>query len=141
MNQHHETTTPPLLSLSGPAQIAEALELFISPRDRACGAVLVLLCDDQRHVIQPILVEDLRSMPRAERPQMLRHLAEVMQGSAPDTCALVAIARPGPAAPTPTDEMWRREIVEAFEGRVNLLDVQLVTAFGSQTLSQSDLAA
>lgn len=121
----------PTIPLTDPDHIADVLDIFVALRDRWTGSVLVLVCDDQRRPVQPIIIGDIdRTRPAALLPA-LRRMAETIAAGNPKATVLCAVARRGPLRPTTTDHRWHRQFEAAFAGPVVLLGVHLITLDGS----------
>lgn len=123
----------PRRPVTDPEITADLLDLFIGDRDRAVGAVGVLLCQREGRLLQPVVVEtpELR-MGAAERRRGFDALCEAFghlgEPGASDLGLLVAIARPGPPLVTPTDLGWRDTAYRSCqESGLALLGVWLVT--------------
>lgn len=127
----------PDLPVVGERHIADLLDLMMSPRARMNGALLVLVCDEQRRPMQPILIEDDNGeVPRPPYvTEPLRNMAGGISRSLPGATALVAIGREGSLSPSVMDRAWHRSIREAFAGQVELIGVYLTTPRGCQPLS------
>ena len=117
------------------------LDLFVDLQARASGSLLALLCDDQRRPIQPILIDSIDQRRPHRARQFLTRLADTVADSEAVSSVLCAIARRDGLQATKYDRRWRREIEEAFEGRVELLGVHLITFDGSVPIGALDEAA
>ena len=123
----------PRRPVTDPAITADLLDLFVGDRDRADGALGILLCGREGRLLQPVVVEtpELR-MGAAERRRgfdalcgAFGHLGEP---GASGLGLLVAVARPGRPAVTPTDLGWRDTAYRSCqESGLALLGVWLVT--------------
>ena len=116
---------------------ADLLDLIVGDRDRAVGALGILLCGRDERLLQPVVVEapDLHASA-AERRQgfdnlcaAFCHLSEPGADSGDSGLGmLVALARPGPPLATPGDLRWRDTAVQScLDHGVALLGVWLVT--------------
>ena len=95
------------------------------------GALVVLLCEANRRIVQPILVDEIDLDPPADSDVMLNNLVVAILGACAESCVLVALARPGPLRVGARDAAWARFIEEACSDRLPLLGVHLVTPRGS----------
>jgi hypothetical protein len=127
----------PRRPVTDPAITADLLDLVIGDRDRAAGALGILLCGRDDRLLQPIVVEapDLRA-GAAERRRgfdgicgALGHLSEAGgDGVVLRPKLLVAVARPGPGLATAADRRWRDTAEQSCRDYgVGLLGVWLVT--------------
>jgi hypothetical protein len=127
----------PDLPVEGERHIADILDLMVGDRARRNGALLILMCDEQRRPLQPILIEDLDA--DAPRPLMLdeglRTVAAGIAELAPRCSALVALARDGSLQVSVMDRAWFDAIKRAFSGEVELIGVHLITPRGSTSLT------
>jgi hypothetical protein len=127
----------PQRPVTDPEITADLLDLIVGDRDRAVGALGILLCSRDARLLQPVVVEAPdREASSAERRQgfdNLRaafcHLTEPSADSGDSGLGmLVALARPGPALATPGDLRWRDTAVQSgLDYGVTLLGVWLVT--------------
>ncbi len=111
--------------------IADVLDLFVSMKVRYEGGLMVIVCDEQRRILQPILVEEIDLDPPADTGLIVNNLVAAILGACPEACVLVALARPGPLRIGARDQAWARFIEEACGNRLPLLGVHLVTPRGS----------
>ena len=95
------------------------------------GALVVLLCEANRRIVQPILVDEIDLDPPADSDVMLNNLVVAILGACAESCVLVALARPGPLRVGARDAAWARFIEEACGDHLPLLGVHLVTPRGS----------
>ena len=127
----------PQRPVTDPAITADLLDLIVTDRDRAAGALGILLCGRDDRLLQPVVVEapDL-SAHAAERRRgfdnicaALGHLGERgPDGRVAGLGLLVALARPGPPLATAGDLRWRDTAQQSCRDHgVGLLGVWLVT--------------
>jgi hypothetical protein len=127
----------PHRAVTDPAITADLLDLIVTDRDRATGALGLLLCGRGDRLLQPVVVEapDLHA-DAAERRRAFDtvcaafgHLGEPgAEGRGARLGLLVALARPGPPLPTPGDLRWRDTAYRSCRDHgVGLLGVWLVT--------------
>ena len=123
--------------MTDPAITADLLDLVVGDRDRALGALGILLCGRDDRLLQPMVIEapDLHASA-AERRQgfdnlcaALCHLGEPGdKGQGSGLGMLVALARPGPPLATAGDIRWRDTAVQSCRDYgVGLLGMWLVT--------------
>jgi hypothetical protein len=127
----------PRRPVTDPEITADLLDLVVGDRDRAVGALGILLCRRDRRLLQPVVVEapDLEASAAERRRGFdslcaaFCHLGEPSAASAdPGLGMLVALARPGPAVATAGDLRWRDTAVQSgLDHGVALLGVWLVT--------------
>jgi hypothetical protein len=131
----------PQRPVTDPTITADLLDLVVTERDRAAGALGVLLCGRDERLLQPLVVE----MPgyrlsAAERRRgfdnicaAFCHLGEPtaggeVDGGNADLGILVALARSGAPVVTSGDQRWRGTAEQSCERYgVALLGVWLVT--------------
>jgi hypothetical protein len=132
----------PTKPLTDPDHIADVLDIFVGPRDRMVGSLLILICDEQRRPLQPMIINDIDARRAGgEHPPLVRIAEEVAQFK-PDATVLCAVARRGRTRVTKTDQLWARSLDRAFAGRLELLGVHLITLDGTVPIpAQSDEAA
>jgi hypothetical protein len=116
---------------------ADLLDLLVGERDRAVGALGILLCGPGDRLLQPIVVEAPdRSADASERRQGFDNICSALcqldqpgDGQAGSGLGmLVALARPGPPMAGPADLDWRDTVVRSCaDYGVRLLGVWLVT--------------
>lgn len=120
----------PSIPLTDPDHIADVLDIFVSLEARHCGALVVIICDEQRRPLQPVQIDDMPACPAADALTLLTHLARVV-GEVPGGSALFGIARLRKHRVTANDQAWRHAIETAFDGHAAVLGVHVVTASGS----------
>ena len=127
----------PRRAVTDPEITADLLDLIVGDRDRAVGALGILLCSRDERLLQPVVVEapDLQASA-AERRQGFDNLCDAfchLSESGADSGdaglgMLVAVARPGAALATAEDLRWRDTAVQScLDYGVALLGVWLVT--------------
>lgn len=127
----------PQRPVTDPAITADLLDLIVTDRDRAAGALAVLLCGRDDRLLQPIVVEAPKLQADAEERRQgfdnicaaLGHLGEPgAEGGTSGFGLLVALARPGPPLATAGDLGWRDTAQQSCRDYgVGLLGVWLVT--------------
>ncbi len=130
----------PTLPLTDADHIANVLDLFVDARARHAGALLILICDDKRRPVQPVVIDDVDASALSESLQPLRHLASSIAHAASGACVMCAVARPGSLRVSANDQRWRRRLEEAFAGSVEVLGVHLVTTEGSRPIMDRSAA-
>lgn len=120
----------PSIPLTDPTHIADVLDIFVSLRARHRGALVVIICDEERRPVQPIEIDGVPTSPPAEATRFLGHLASTI-GDRPGWGALFAIARHRALQVTANDQAWRQAIETAFGGHAEVLGVHVVTRDGS----------
>ncbi len=128
------------IPLTDSTLIADVLDLFVSMQDRLDGALLLLLCDEERRILQPIMVHEIEVAPPPDTVEMLTNLMNSVQHAFPGATALMAVARPGRLRVFPGDDRWARSIEQAASGRVPLIGVHLITPTGSLPISEPEAA-
>ena len=129
------------IPLTDPTHVADVLDVFVDLQSRAAGSLLILICDDQRRPVQPILIESIDARRPQRARQFLAHLADMLDGSDTRPAVLCAIARRDGLRVTKHDSRWKRALEDAFEGRVDLLGVHLITFEGSVPIGELGAAA
>lgn len=132
----------PTIPLIDPDHIADVLDIFVSPSDRNAGSLLILICDEQRRPVQPVVINDIDAgRPGGDRVPLER-IARQIADLIPDATVLCAIARTGHTRVTKTDRRWAHTLERAFAGHLELLGVHLITLDGTQQIiTESDEAA
>ena len=129
------------MSLTDPDHICDVLDVFVDLRARNAGSLLVLICDEQRRPVQPVLLEQVDRTPPPDARPMLEHLAVTIEQANPDATVLCAVARRDPLEVTTSDHEWRTCIEQAFAGHVEVIGVHLITIDGSMPIADRDAAA
>lgn len=132
----------PTIPLTDPSHIADVLDIFVGIQDRMTGSLLILICDEQRLPVQPVMINDIYAgSPNFDH----RPFADIADGVAdvrPGATILCAIARRGPTHVTANDRRWARMLERAFADRLELIGVHLVTLDGTVPISvRADEAA
>jgi hypothetical protein len=132
----------PTIPLTDPEHIADVLDIFVGVRDRTVGSLLILICDELRRPMQPVIIHDIHARDAGGDHQHLAHLAEHLANLKPDATVLCAVARQGRTRVTRTDRLWARSLGRAFAGRLELLGVHVITLDGTVPIpAQTDEAA
>lgn len=125
----------PTIPLTDSDHIADVLDIFVGHRDRMVGSLLILVCDEQRRPVQPVIINDIGSGQPEEDPLPLARIARTVADGMPDATVLCAIARTGRARVTRTDRRWAGMLEHAFAGRLELIGIHLITLEGSVPIS------
>jgi hypothetical protein len=128
------------LPLDNSHLIADVLDLFVSMKVRYEGALMVLVCDERRRLLQSILVEEIELDPPPDTDVMVGNLVTAVLAACADSSILVALARPGPLRVGARDRAWIGYIAAACEDRLPLLGVHLATPRGSLPIADSRTA-
>jgi hypothetical protein len=131
MNFENLPTHWPTIPLTDPDHIADVLDIFIGTRDRMLGSLLILICDEQRRPVQPLIINDIDEGAPGGAHLPLGQIAQQVAELRPDATVMCAIARRGRTRATKTDLRWARALAEAFAGHLELLGVHLVTLDGT----------
>jgi hypothetical protein len=131
----------PDLPLDDARLVEDVLDLFVSMQVRHDGGLLFLVCDEQRRLLQPILVDEIEMSPPEDTALMLDNLVTAIVGARADLSVLVAIARPGRLRIFPCDDAWAGHVVGACADRLPVLGVHLVTPRGSLRIPAEPVAA
>ena len=129
------------LPLDDDRLVRDVLDLFVSMKARYHGALVVLMCNANRRIVQPIQVDEIELNPPADTDVMLNNLVVAILGASAESCVLVALARPGPLRVGARDEAWARFIEGACRDRLPLIGVHLVTPRGSLPMSAAQSVA
>lgn len=101
-------------SLADPALAQTLLDLFVTERDRAAGALAALLCSAEGQLLQPVLLTDLDlGAPPRDRRLVLDCLGAWCRAD-PGGEALpvvVALVHPEPHV-TDQDRSWHQSVIE-----------------------------
>ncbi len=120
---------------------ADVLDLFVGLQARLDGALMVLLCDEQYRLLQPIQIDGIELYPPADTPQMLDNLVTALADAYPGASALMAVARPGALRIRTGDEQWAQQLTRACQDRVRLLGIHVVTPDGSREVPPPSMVA
>lgn len=125
----------PARPLTGPALVADVLDLLVSPVARRRAALCLLLCDDADRLLVPIAIDELESeqTPR-QRADLVATVLDLSARTAPAGALLAAVVRPGGLSASDDDQSWAEAVATAAGGRTRLLGVHLVTPDGSRPL-------
>lgn len=125
MSFHDLPADWPNRPVTDPDLFTDVIDLCVSERDRATGALYALLCDVDGHLVQPIAVAAGRRVRHpgddAERLALLDPFAAVLASQAPAGGLVVALARRGAAEATPADRLWHesaRQVCRHHEVRL-----------------------
>ena len=131
----------PTLPLTDPAHVADVLDVFVDLQARASGSLLLLLCDDLRRPIQPILIDsiDERRPHRAGGSSPAWPTRWQAARRSPRFCARSPVAMV--CRPRSTTDAGDESSRKHSRGRVELLGVHLVTFDGSVPIGAVDEAA
>lgn len=129
------------LPLTDPDHITDVLDLFVSMEARFDGAILLLVCDEDRRPIQPIQIDDVNSVEPEQMRELLPGLAATIADANPAATVLIAIARDGSLSIRRSDQLWSECLHDAFSGQLPVIGIHLVTPDGSRPLPRSEQAA
>lgn len=131
----------PTLPLDDPDHVGDVLDIFVDLRARSVGSLLVLICDERRRPVQPVLIEQIDPTPPPDAAAMLEHIAVTIGQANPDATVLCAVARRDGLDVTIGDHAWRECIEQAFAERLQVLGVHLITVDGSMPIPDQGAAA
>lgn len=118
--------------LDDPAITADVLDLFVFNEDRVKGALVVLVCDGDGRLVQPVVIGDLpASLSRTEKAQTMDNLALMVLNAGADAggSMLLAVARESGIYVTDNDREWHEALLRACRrSGVRLLGMWIVTA-------------
>lgn len=123
------------IPLTDPHHIADVLDIFVGQRDRMVGSLLILICDEARRPVQPLIINDIEAGGPGGDHDALARLALHVADLKPDATVLCAIARQGRTRVTKTDQRWANALERAFAGHLDLFGVHLVTLDGTVPIS------
>jgi hypothetical protein len=125
MSFHDLPADWPTRPVTDPDLFTDVIDLCVSERDRATGALYALLCDVDGHLVQPIAVPPGRRVRHPgddeDRLALLDPFAAVLASQAPAGGLVVALARRGPVEATPADRLWHesaRQVCRRHEVRL-----------------------
>lgn len=120
--------------IADPDLLADVLDLAVSEQSRRTGGLMLLFCDTDMRLVQPVELTDPATAPTgvAERAAMLSMLVAAQADERPDGSLLVAMGRPGGLSATNDDQRWAAAIADAARGRLALLGVHIVTDDGNR---------
>lgn len=119
--------------ITDPSLLTDVLDLVVSDRSRARGALYLLLCDTDDRLVLPVCIDDIADAGGPEqRVELLRPMLSMIAQMEPTGGVLVAIARPGGLSATGDDRGWADALRAATGGQMRLLGVHVVTADGSR---------
>ena len=125
----------PTIPLTDPDHIADVLDIFVSPSDRRAGSLLILICDEQRRPVQPVVINDIDAGHHWDDHVPLERIARQVAELKPDATVLCAVARTGHTRVTTTDRRWAHTLERAFAGHLELLGIHLITLDGTQPIT------
>ena len=128
------------IPLTDPDHIANVLDLFVSLEARRNGCLLMLICDEERLPVQPVLIDHMPACPPADALPFLAQLGATI-GERPGAGVLVAIGRQRKLRVTANDLAWRATIERAFSGHVEVLGVHVITYDGTLPVLPPEVAA
>jgi hypothetical protein len=131
----------PQRPMTDPALFDDVVDLVVAERDRARGALYVLLCDEEGRLLRPCAVTDLRP-GREPDPRVIEPFAKGLVGLCPEGGLVVVVARCGVPTPQDTDVRWMRA-AEAVCNRwgARFLAAAVATASGVLRLTVLDQQA
>lgn len=125
----------PTIPLTDPDHIADVLDIFVSPSDRRAGSLLILICDEERRPVQPVVINDIDAGRPWGDHVPLERIARQVADLKPDATVLCAVARTGHTRVTKTDRRWAQTLERAFAGHLELLGIHLITLDGTQRIT------
>ena len=125
----------PTIPLTDPDHIADVLDIFVSPSDRRAGSLLILICDEERRPVQPVVINDIDAGRRWGDHVPLERIARQVADLKPDATVLCAVARTGHTRVTKYDRRRAQTLERAFAGHLELLGIHLITLDGTQRIS------
>lgn len=122
--------------LTDPTVAADVIDLIVSLRHRASGCVAVMVCDEERRGIQPIVMNDLPHDADIEALTALLDLVlplvALRRGS-----VLVARGRPRGRVPNDVDRAWHQQTIDSCRRHgVRLLGFHVATQDGVRALPE-----
>jgi len=113
--------------------VADLLDLLIGDRDRHDGCLLIVVCDNELRLVQPIVITEMPDRPDLQVIESaVAIVAASMAESEPDGALLVALGRRAGLSISTDDHAWVQAIERGCQGRVRLLGVHVVTSEGSR---------
>ena len=113
--------------------VADLLDLLIGDRDRRDGCLLIVVCDNESRLVQPIVITEMPGRPDLQVIESaVAIVVASMVESEPDGALLVALGRRSGLSITADDQAWVQAIERGCQGRVRLLGVHVVTSEGSR---------
>lgn len=104
------------MPLTDPALAADVVDLFLGDRDRHADSLMLLLCDEDHRLVQPVMIDGMewRSSAQevAESTAFLGHLGEV-----PSMIAAISSARP---FTLPISHRWRQALLRTVPGLLHV---------------------
>lgn len=128
------------LPIVGAQHTADILDVFVGMRDRMVGGMFLLLCDDERRPLQPIMIHNDPDGDGPRPAAMFASLSRMAQGMADADMAasvLIGIARDGGLRASVIDRAWADVFTRAFSGKLQILGIHLITPRGSIPLEDS----
>lgn len=126
--------------LDDPTLIEDVLDLFVGIGDRIEGVLLLLVCDAERRIVQPIMIHEIEVSPPPESVTMLAPILTMLGNELPGAMLLAAVGRPGRLRMAPCDQRWARSIEAAAADRVGLIGIHLITPAGSIPIIEAQAA-
>jgi hypothetical protein len=116
--------------LTDPRLVADVLDLLVPDKDRCAGALVLLVCDRNARLVQPVAVTDVDEVAsEGERQRAVEVIIGMMDGPG---SLHIALARRDGLSLTEADRAWRRAAQRACGAGVRLLGVHGVTVAGSR---------
>lgn len=113
--------------LTDPAITADAIDLFISARDREAGAIYLFLCDADGHLLQPVAIGLDNVDHSDEAGRLFGNLGHLL-GSLDVGGVIVAVARAGYRAISDADRAWHQGAITMAQAHdIPLLGTYVVT--------------
>ncbi len=121
--------------------IADLLDLIVNMQARLARSLMILVCDGDGLPLQPILLEEITTLPDLEAQMMMRRVVDTIMDQTPGSAALCAVARPGTLRLRAGDLAWSACLSESMRTRMPILGTHLVTPVGSRSICSKAQAA
>jgi hypothetical protein len=110
------------------AIFADVIDLVVTDRDRANGAIYVILCAPDGRMVQPCAVTDVDRLAAADRREPFEAFAQAAAERMPGGGIVVAIARSGRVDTVDSDREWHEAAISVCRAHgVRLLAVAVST--------------
>jgi hypothetical protein len=125
--------------LTDPRLVADTLDLLVMERDRVSGCLLLLQCDDDGRLVQPVVLTD--PPDRAPEAECGAVIAGFLRATGRWGSLLLAVGRRDGLSITTQDQAWARAMGTVCGDDVRSLGAYVVTLDGSREIPSADLAA
>jgi hypothetical protein len=131
----------PTMPLIDSTHMADVLDLFVSIQARREGALMMLICDEERRPLTPVQFDELPPTPPPDAEAKFAELARQIGNEFSGVTVLFALARSGRLRLTAVDKAWLSCINSAFAPHVEIIGLFVITLGGSIRVEALESAA